>query len=561
MRRTRRIIANLVLAAILAFAFTTARAQVSTGFEQSNVRTTPRIRVGQILPERNAQVSIRTRVSGDNLGGSGTTETSVVRDTSAATDRFFRTFQEGHRRVPKIGGTRGSLRVSAPLGPQVGLPLFSRQGKPEDAELKLGLLYLDLFTLSGSILYSDNVEQARFNRDGEAIAIVRLQGAVILQLTETMRLAAGGTVAWLPFENEVGFADPLANFNASLQPLFLTQFTYDVPLGPLTTFSVFDNLNVVSGGFGQSRAFDTLQRDADALIDREGRRQFIQQQTFQDQNRRFREGISIQNTVEAEISTLLPTETRVGGGFRRNNLWFAQGAIGQPSSQDTWFFRAQNERENVRFKPQLSFQARHQNNRPGYDKTITGGITGPASDYIDFTGNVGFLLSDFSSQENILWRVGIVHRPRDLTTHSVVYTRTLTFPQARLVNILSYRLEQILNPEWTFDFGYEHRVFEPVSNPNNLIGVKEDQLEGRFQVRISNRLTAIAGYSYVRNRTRGIGAPRFESHIYRLDLVYAHTDVTESSVLYQFQRRISNRAGNGATFDENVVTYTLTRSF
>ncbi|MGB0578603.1 MAG: hypothetical protein ACPGVU_02775 [Limisphaerales bacterium] len=561
MRQTRRILANLGLTAFLATSLPTGRAQVSTGFEQSNIQTTPRIRVGQILPERNAKVSIATRVSGDELGGSGSTGTSVVRDTSAATEQFFRTFQEGHRRIPKVGGTRGSLRMSAPLGPQVSLPLFGRAGKPEDAELKLGRLYLDLFTLSGSVLYSDNVEQSRDNRDGEAIGIVRLQGALIFQITETMRLAAGGTVAWLPFENQIGFADPLADFTTSLQPLFLTQFEYEVPLGPLTTFSIYDNLNVVSGGFGQSRAFDTLQRDSDALVDREGRRQFIQQQTFQDQDRRFREGISIQNSVEAEISTLLPTETRVGAGFRRNNLWFAQGAVGQPSSQDIWFFRAENLRENMRFKPQINFQARHQNNRPGYDKIIGGGVSGPISDYIDFTGNVGFLLSDASDQQNILWRLGFIHRLRDLTTHSLTYTRTLTFPQAQVVKILSYRLEQILSPEWTFDFGYEHRLFEPISNANNVAGVKEDQLEGRFQVRISDRLTAIAGYSYTRNVNRGPGALRFHGHIYRLDLVYAHTDVTESSVLYQFQRRQSNRSGNGATFDENVVTYTLTRTF
>jgi hypothetical protein len=554
-RRTLRLLRSAVLLAVSAFS---ASAQVSSSFEQSNVQVTPRVRVGQILPERNATASINTRVSGDELGGAGTTQESYVQEAFTTYDNFFQAAQQGHRRVPKIGGTRGSLRMSAPMGPQVQIPLFEWGGKPEDAELKLGRLYLDLFTLSGSVLYSDNVAQNEVERDAEAIGIVRLQGRMILQVTETMRFGAGGTVAWLPFENEIGFSDPLANFGASLQPVFLTRFDYEIPLGPLTSFNIYDNFTVQSGGFGESRSFDTLQRDVDDLTDREGRRVFIQRRTFDDTDRLFRPGFSILNNSTAEISSLLPTETRVTAGYTRTHLWFAQGAPGQQSSQDIWRFNAANERENMRFKPELEFQARHQNNRPGYDKTIRGGFTGPISPYLDFAASGGVLLSSVGTQ-NFLWRIGLLNRIRESTTHSVVFTRSLTFPAAQLVDQLSYRLQQVLSPDLVFEAGYDRREFEPIANPGGFLGQKEDQADVRFLMRLGQRFRGSAGYSYFHSVARGVGGRRSDRHIYRLELVIDHTSVTESSLLYEFQRRLSNRVND--SFDENVVTYTLTRKF
>jgi len=91
------------------------------------------------------------------LGGEGTVESSLVRDAGAAQEGFFRTFQNGIIRVPKLGYGQGSLQISAPLGPATGFSLFGYAGKPDDAELKLGNFYLDIFSLSGSVLWSDNI--------------------------------------------------------------------------------------------------------------------------------------------------------------------------------------------------------------------------------------------------------------------------------------------------------------------------------------------------------------------------------------------------------------------
>ncbi|MBL6764309.1 MAG: hypothetical protein ISQ14_05085 [Verrucomicrobiae bacterium] len=559
MRRLRRRTRLVWVASLLALLSLRAAGQVSSSYDQANVVVTPRIRVGQIQSEQSATATISTRISGDKLGGAGTTQESYVQEAFSTYDNFFKAAQSGVSRTPKIGGTQGNLRASTPFGPQVRLPLFEWGGSPEDAEIKLGRLYLDLFTLSGSVLYSDNVDRAEVNPRGGAVSVVRLQGRMILQITETMRLAAGGTVAWLPLENEIGFADPIANFTASLQPLFLSRFDYEVPVSPLSSINVANDFTVQSGGFGVARSFDTLQRDPNNLIDREGRRQFIQIESRPDQVRTFREGVSIRNTASVAFDTLLPTETRVTAGYARTHLWFAQGALGNAASQDVWSLDAQNERENMRFKPEFQFQARHQNNQPGFNKTIRAGFSGPITPYIDFTGSAGVLLAGASNQKGFLWRAGLAHRPRESTTHSVLFTRTLTFPAAQLVNQLSYRLQQILSPDWIFEFGYDRRLLEPVANPGALLGTKQDQLDAQFAVRLGDRFRGIAGYSFVHNVNRIVGGGRFDRHVYRLELVVDHGPLTQSSLLYEFNRLLSSRPLT--SFDENVVTYTLTRRF
>ena len=56
----------------------------------------------------------------------------------------------------------------------VTLPLFGFAGKPENAEIKLGNFYLDIFSLSGSVLWSDNINLTEVGRKSDEIAVVRL---------------------------------------------------------------------------------------------------------------------------------------------------------------------------------------------------------------------------------------------------------------------------------------------------------------------------------------------------------------------------------------------------
>ncbi|NBV21037.1 MAG: hypothetical protein EBS05_03450 [Proteobacteria bacterium] len=253
------------------------------------------------------------------VGGAGTTEPSLVRDADAAQQGFFRTFQDGIIRVPKIGYGEGQFRVAAPLGPTAGLPLFGFASRPEEAQFKLGNFYLQVFSLSTSALVSDNINLVQVGRKTDEIAIVRLQTGVIYQVNEAMRLSAAGTAIWLPLKGEVGFRDPLADYSFSLAPLFQTQFTYDIPMNHLD-FQVLEDFTVQSGGFGTGRAFDLLDRQANDLQDTAGRYSYRDTQAQGATDRRFRSAPSFRNVIGANASTVLPTVTRFTAGYTHENI-------------------------------------------------------------------------------------------------------------------------------------------------------------------------------------------------------------------------------------------------
>jgi uncharacterized protein (PEP-CTERM system associated) len=78
-------------------------------------------------------------------------------------------------------------------------------------------------------------------------------------------------------------------------------------------------------------------------------------------------------------------------------------------------------------------------------------------------------------------------------------------------------------------------------------------------MRVTTRMRASAGVSWTHRINRGAGALQTDLYTVRFETVYEHTPRFESSLLYQFQERDSNRILD--SYDENLVTYTLTMSF
>jgi hypothetical protein len=204
---------------------------------------------------------------------------------------------------------------------------------------------------------------------------------------------------------------------------------------------------------------------------------------------------------------------------------------GQPRSSDNFTFSAENIRENMRFKPRINYSARHQNNRHGYDQNITAGFRGPVSDYIEINADAGAFLSGASDQRSAIYQFGILHEPRESTTHSLIIQRSQVFPSAQLVTQLSYRLQQVLSPE-----------------PIRTMRLGARKISWKAGFRCGSRPGCV--------RLPGL---QMDLYTVRFETVYEHTPRFESSLLYQFQERDSNRILD--SYDENLVTYTLTMSF
>lgn len=492
------------------------------------------------------------------LGGEGTVESSLVRDANAAQEGFFRTFQNGIIRAPKLGYGVGSLQVSAPMGAMTGFSVFGFVGKPEDAELRLGNFYLDIISLGGSVLWSDNINIVEVGKQSDEIAVVRLRLAVMYQINEVMRLSAVGTAVWLPFKSEVGFTDPLADYNYSLAPLFQTQFNYDIPFNKVDV-QMIESFTVQSGGFGTGRSFDLLDRQAGELEDTAGRYNFRDIQSQGPTDRRFRSAPAYRNLIGVNVSTLLPTVTRFTAGYAHENIWQQRDSLGQQSSSDVFTGELRSERENLRFKPYFSHSARHQNNRFGYDAASRGGFIGPITPYLQLRAEMGYFLAGDESAEAYTWFVGLVHRPRERMEHELNYVRTITYPDRAIVTLISYTARFQASPDLILEAGVQEQNFEPIDNVNNSFGGKQFRTEGRVNYQVLDRIVARLGYAWGHNVGRGVGPLRFDLHTIRAELNIAHTPTFTSALLYQHEMRDSNRALD--SYVENVISLTLTRTF
>ena len=554
MRLPKRRWKALLGSALALAGVTAARAQFSS---QQSSAANPTFRPGG-LREGLATTSLNEKPDSE-LGGAGTTDSSLVRDADAAQNSFFRSFQNGILRIPKLGYGQGQFRVAAPLGPTSGLPLFGFASKPDNAEIKLGNFYLDIFSLSSSVLWSDNINLVEVGKESEEIAVVRLQAALIYQVNEAMNLSAAGTLIWLPFKPDIGFTDPLADYSFSLAPIFQSQFTYDIPFNHLD-LQMIEDFTVQSGGFGTGRAFDLLERQANDLEDRAGRYSYRDTQAQGPTDKRFRSTPSFRNSIGVNLGTLLPTVTRFTVGYAHENIWQARDSLGQQSSSDSFTGELRSERENLRFKPFFNYNARHQNNRFGYDSSMRGGFNGPITPYLDLRADMGYYLAGDESGEGYTWSVGLLHRPRERFEHELDYLRTITFPDRSVVTLVGYHAQLQASPDIILEGGAQESNVEPIDNPNNSFGGKEFRAEGRFNYRVLDRIVSRLGYAWTHSVGRGGVLPlRFDQHTIRFELVIAHTTTFESSFLYQHEFRDSNRALD--SYVENVASLTLTRKF
>ena len=488
-----------------------------------------------------------------DVGGPGTTDSSIIRDAAAAQETFFRTFDNGLIRVPKLGYGQGKLSVTAPLGASAGFSPFRLEGRPEAAEIKFGRFYLDIISLGGSIQYSDNSLLTEADQERDATAAVQLQAAVMYQINEAMQLTAAGTAVWLPFKSEVTFANPTEAYTGSFAPIFQTQFSYDIPFNKVDV-QALESFSAQSGGLGTTgRAFDLLDRKRNGLDDPALRDTRAQGPT----DRRSPTTLGYHNSAGINVSTVLPTVTRLTFGYVHDNIW--QTGPGQNTSSDSFTADLRSERENLRFKPFFSYRALHQSDNFGYDSSSRGGFEGPVSDNLYLRAEVGYFLAGDEVGEGYTWLVSLVHRPRESIEHQLDYGRTVTYPDRSFGTSIGYSARIRASQDMTFELAAQEVNAEPLDNPNNSFGGKQFRTEGRVLLRLGRRVSTQFGHAWLHAIGRGPTTVRFDQHTFRISIVTQHTPKVESTLMLQNENRDSNRPLD--SYSENVVSLSVSRSF
>lgn len=372
----------------------------------------------------------------------GMEETSTP--APANPERLFRDVKVGARTQPKVGGVEANLETQF-SGPLLTIPLLNQAIRPEDAELKLGRFYLDIRSVSGSLLYSDNIKLSGTDREDGLIGITRLRLATMFQFTDELRLTLAGTLIYLPFRGEAGVAgfgiqDALAVFENPT--LAKAQITYDLNYGEWHT-EIFDDLRVRLGRFGED--YELFEGETFEEEDRAGRYVFRDRTTTAGRNSRLGDSfLETRNIVGFSTDRLLPTETRLEFGANHANYWY-QGDRGGflPESRDLGYVSLSSERESLRFKPFADYQTYRYASHP-FNHEANVGIQGPITENIEILGEVGYFNSGRGDREAFICRARVGHALNALTYHQFNYWRRVTEPDQDLEQSWVYRINRTL---------------------------------------------------------------------------------------------------------------------
>jgi hypothetical protein len=463
-----------------------------------------------------------------------------------------RPFNTNFNEPSKLGNAEGAVDIQ-PFGADLSFPFVQRKSEPEDANIKAGPFYVKFHYMDAIGLHSDNFNRTESGRQSETLLLLRLNLSIIAQLTDTLQFAVTGSIDYLPLNNQVGIETSLFSNLGLLAsgPLFATQFVYDCNIaGWPVTFA--DDFRVHSGIYGDSARDDFDLFNGDYLArDRSGR------YTFRSGNTNLRDNglngnsqtdslIYFQNTISALTNRLLPGDVRLTVRARHDNFWYNQSNRGLPSSRDDFYTALVSERDNMRFKPFVSYEATHIEGVPGVGQTALAGIFGPIDDYVFIRANVGYYV--FNSHNDVLYQLLLDHTAGEYTTEHLAIERVVSDLAGELRTSEYYRLDQTLGPTLLGTLFLAHSdVQELVSSS---IGNHDDYIGGLQLVWYLGSKTTLRTAGIYNKQTFPDGR-RDTTMTGRLVLDRRLTDSLTLQLLYQYQHAVSNESGN--KYYENLV--------
>jgi len=387
----------------------------------------------------------------------------IIRSGGNTYQSMFYSVGQGSKYQASVGG----LQFQAPDLLQTTLSyqnVLQPGAMGTNAAIRIGRFYYSLNSVSGSVLYSDNVNWSQTNRQSGEIAIVTLRGTMMVQLLDNLRLAASLGVVYFPIKSKVG----IEGFTQDTEDarVFLgngestkAQLTYDLKAGEWDIF-FYDQIRAT-----QALYVEQFNASAAAPFDEEdraGRYAFFAQNgstasgkevrvndNFQNARNNDTTFLYANNQVGATVSRLLPTDTRLRTGVYRLDYWYlGENAAFVPSSAEVAFVDLRSERDNLRFKPFATYEMfRYGDHR--WDQEAVGGIQGPITENLEFTGAMGYFWGGRSQQNTTVGYVQLNHQIGPLTSQAVTFRREVTAPVQDIEQSVTYEFRQQLGPRFT----------------------------------------------------------------------------------------------------------------
>ncbi len=286
-----------------------------------------------------------------------------------------------------------------------GFPL-TRDFNPDLATFKMGPLYMDLVSLSGTILYSDYTGYGPAAETDGWLSAVQLNFRGLVQITENLYLSGSGQVYYLPDENEFGFYFGDGN-GSFLRLAYETYFRgWEV--------TIFDEFRAVHR---LSEIFDEIEVDEIAIA---GRYRFGRYDDFQDTDYFDTDSIFFINRAGVEVNKDLTDLARISLGYVHNDYWNTLD-FEEHRNWDQFYARLDYSGQDWRIAPYLEYRLTAVDSYDTLFHTVYLGATAAITENLRFAGRAGYLHTGgtVSDGDRILGDLALTHQLSESTSHSL----------------------------------------------------------------------------------------------------------------------------------------------
>ena len=459
-----------------------------------------------------------------------------------------------------------SVEARATLGLpslNVAFPLLQRGFEPRDADLKFGPVFFKLQGLSAAGLWSDNINLTETHRESGTIGILTISGAIIAQLTEGLRIAVSGSFVYLPLQNEAGiagfglYAPYLLGFDD--QPIVRSEITWNTIIGGWNVVFA-DDFRIGIGRFSNNVRDDAVLFNGGEFdgFDQAGRYVFRARQNRIAGNGRSsnqRNDTSVlyySNIISAQADRLIVGKTRLRVQASHENLWYNQGNRGLPKFRDQINVSLVSERENLRFKPFVIYQAMKTDLQDSFEHTVRAGVDGPITDQLQLHAEIGYYFGN--NQDAFLWGVSLRHQAGPYTEESLFFGRAVSSFHDEIKEIVGYNIRQILGPKLTADAFFVRGDIRDLRSEG--FSRVEYRTGLRFSLHAGPRTNFILTGAYAL-----VDSSDGQSNTLtgRAEVAHYFTDSFLARLIYQYQENDSDF--HNQSYYENLIYFSLTKYF
>ena len=428
-----------------------------------------------------------------------------------------------------------------------GRGIFTRAPSTENAHLKLGPLFFHLDALTGSIFYREGHQGDQHFSDWGSL--IDLQFSLAMRLGEGGALGMRGHLYYWPFENRVDLLSSAAfDFGLGLVNSLDAQIAYSLKVGDVT---FGDDFRAFQSGFlGSSRSNLAEIRAVAGTEGTEGGYQ------FGPSNRESRRDfVTLSNVVSALTRKDLGEWQFTGRAFHENFWYFSDGGSALPSARDQASARIESVRENMRFKPFLSYTIASVEGVGGVDETLWAGINGPITDQLLLDMRAGYFFGTGRGRHSTaLGLIGLYHDAGPYTRQSFTAERTLTELNDAIVDRADYRITQILGPAITAELFASYLRFE--SNAARTLSGREERLGSLIKYDSKGKFGAHLLAMYFKSVVDHDEADGYSA---RVGVSYRFTDSIYAEAAYRY--RHAESAARKLDGSEHFAFLTVRKTF